>query len=108
MSEILDLLDMSEEEQIEWISRNCAGWCYSCCLADFAFRLRDEADDEKLMEGQIEVFIAVHYKRLPNHAKKFIRTHPAREEIRSWFGSKEAQPIHFIVAALIAKELANS
>lgn len=123
--ELLDVLDMSEDEQETWIGQyafahkkesqalldfetsdkeynNSYGDIgLPMSLADLAFRLRDEAGEVALMKGQKQVYIAVHYKE--EFWKNYSET-TSYAETERWFGSKEARPIRWIIAALIAKD----
>jgi hypothetical protein len=88
--ERLKVLDMNEDEQVDWLwDRNILKPNES--LADLAFRLRDEAVKKDWMYWEIaccQVWQATPHKYNYN---------PGR------FGSR-AKPIHWIIAALIAKE----
>lgn len=103
--ELLAVLDMSEEldpvgwnEQMYWISRNViddpdeaqAFYKGYISLADLAFRLRDEAS----VVGKM-------HKGIKAVCKKVCA--PNMVWVEWW--TYEAKPIHWIIAALIAKEL---
>ena len=112
IQELLSVLDMTEEEQYEWVSQYCKDnyidneitishpnlgfddYEIECSLADLAFRMRDEADKARLTLARIEVFKAI---KEPVHFEE-------AKYLEYWWNSY-AQPIHWIIAALIAKEL---
>lgn len=86
--ELLAVLDMSEDEQWEWCVKNVKEKTIGESLADLAFRLRDEVVAEC---GDIVWHKAVvkicDYMRMGT----------------AWF-KNYAKPIHWIIAALIAKQ----
>ena len=100
--ELLEVLDMSKDKQWEWICKNHFvwsewdhNWYYGkqiiCCIADLAFRLRDEAvkaNHRAFHDGIYEVML--HVVGNDNLATAF-------------WGEEYAKPIHWIIAALIAK-----
>jgi hypothetical protein len=102
IDEILKMLELPEEEQMNWLSRNTEISFKSHLtgeesLADLAFRLRDEAWCG-CSEGVWAAAI----------------TKVARQAFGDWIESVEqvqsswiclTQPIHWIAAALIAQEL---
>ena len=114
IKELLAVPDLTEEEQWAFLRKyvdpvyEMGSYCPThrkMYLADLAFRLRDEAnDDVALLEGQRWVYLAHHYKS--EHWDDFKKT-TSFAESQCWFGYKEAQPIHWIIAALIAKKLAK-
>ncbi len=105
MNDLLKVLDMSEDEQQIWLIKKevmvgavlqCKDGgelpCPSESFADLAFRLRDEVRREK---GNYDhaVYIVFNYEK---QKKKY-------ENVFYWM-AYIAQPIHWIIAALIAKE----
>lgn len=107
MSDLLKVLDMTEEEQITWLAgegvvklTGKVGQMIPVeSLADLAFRLRDEARADlrgeiDFRKGMAKVYYTVH--KLPENSVAVF-------SIYIWF-VEEAKPIHWIVAALIAKE----
>ena len=106
MNDLLKVLDMSEDspEQYGWLLSTIREH-KACCPADLAFRLRDEAiaEDDKSeincswCEASYEVYLYVIGEENEMEAK---------EGLDTWF-SMRAKPIHWIIAALIAKEKAN-
>ena len=100
--ELLAVLDMPEEELWEWGLKNTP--FPICCLADLAFRMRDEVNGAKLLEGQRDVFLARHYQQ--EYWDDFRETTSFAEPER-WFGSQNSRPIDWIIAALIAKALSK-
>ena len=114
MNNLLKVLEIeSEEQQIKalyelgyteyFAKRKCGdGFKYECrtgSLADLMFRLRGECDDVKFMEGQKAVYLAYHYEE--KHWETFGKT-TTYAEAQAWFGTKEAKPIHWVIASLIA------
>lgn len=102
--DVLELLDMTEEEQEKWV-RN-AGiidvFPRVESLADLAFRMRDEIEF-KQQHCWTKAIRIIH--------DECVGIHPDVEKtswmaIYRWFFNY-AQPIHWIVAALKAKELAK-
>lgn len=101
---ILELLDMTEEEQqgqiINWAYMNMDSAKYHAfvskmpeSLADLAFRLRDEILNSengtiKWVAGMFDVYMKMTGSKLLNWKWGYIK----------------AKPIHWIIAALIAKE----
>ena len=115
-NKLLKVLDMPEKEQRAWVGyfakeqqwrpcthtschnhkshpcENCGrigGYYYLGSLADLAFRLRDEAG----VIGNMHKGIKMVCKKASPPNKTFIE----------WW-AYEAQPIHWIIASLIAKE----
>lgn len=93
-TELLKVLDMSEANQIEWLIMNTLFYKYSQeeSLADLAFRLRDEVsrkgfDFQKLL-NKVRIDSDSGYEGAVNSI--FWICHIAK-------------PIHWIIAALIAK-----
>lgn len=111
--EILSVPDMSEEEQWKWLEDNCLSekdYVYApdfegyqldkkAALADLAFRLRDEASINYLPEAMCLVHECV------DKGVDKMYQHSLSGGF-SWFCFL-AQPIHWICAALIAKNLAK-
>ena len=100
IDELLAVLDMPEEEQHRWLLDNLeeptlSYFALGNSLADLAFWLRDEANklsDDAWSEGLVQVYTKC--------ADKIVDA----ADCLSWFVNN-AQPIHFIIAALIAKAL---
>lgn len=97
--ELLKVLDMSEQEQAVWTEKPEHGnRQMGECLAYVAFRLRDEAVNmtNNWVPARIEV-----YKHCIDTPKEL---HPETivDNSDTWFISV-AKPIHWIIAALIAK-----
>ena len=94
---LLAVLDMSEDEQIEWVKANCdmksrpLGRHFIMIqesMDDLAFRLRDEAAGKDWVGWQIgSAYVWEKIGESYNPGK---------------FGNK-AKPIHWIIASLIAK-----
>ena len=119
--ELLAVLDTSEEEQYDWLWKRHDTFGFdlkwinfdvpsakkdiAMHLADLAFRLRDEViakDDESEIdcnwcEASYEVYLYVIGEENEMEAK---------EGLDTWF-TMRAKPIHWIIAALIAKEKEN-
>lgn len=98
--ELLAVLDMSEEEQKQWLHDNFLNReYYYPSLADLAFRLRDEAVLlDNFPWACAEVYNYAHnYKLGPNEV-------PAPTTLMWIWFANQARPIHWIIAALIAKE----
>ena len=102
IDKLFPVLEMPEERQLKWAQKNLMEssserWCTS--LADLAFRLRDEA-------------VNIRYSKLVSAMEKVAMksakalTSYDMEGFNEWF-TMEAQPIDWIIAALIAKELAK-
>ena len=128
MSELLKVLDMTELEQWEYlISRSriremCDNQLDSYCaakykrrvLATLAFRLRDEAVGVQI-EGIVPNYFDEKTPRIPFKETLFrwykarrlidekLKTHFYPGNTEAWW-REQAQPIHWIVAALIAQE----
>jgi hypothetical protein len=101
--DVLEILDMTEEEQahwiVEWLEYNGQKGDlerYNRCelsLADLAFRMRNEAVRNYKKEwDRAIVTIQIKYATSNNYG--------------SWWQNM-SQPIHWIVAALKAKEIAK-
>ena len=90
MNDLLKVLDMSEKEQRKWLLVNYFHQRMPCVSnADLAFRLRDEVKTEDFHNAIYEVMLKVEGN--DNWATAF-------------WGGCLAKPIHWIIAALIAKE----
>jgi 23S rRNA A2030 N6-methylase RlmJ len=107
IKELLAVLDMTEKKQISWLKnlyyKNEESGKYdflidfymdSESLADLAFRRRDKVD---LVEFERATFRV---------CKKIKKKEVLSNEKDGWWILK-AQPIHWIIAALIAEELAK-
>ena len=108
IEKLLAVLDMTEEEQTsylievaennlddEWWNKYFYG---HISLADLAFRMRDEANRLKTLKyAQRKVWEKTEYEK----AQPFKPMNP----MVWWLDF--SQPIHWIIAALIAKELAK-
>ena len=104
MNELLAVLDMPETEQWKRLRpfTDASGddyerGLYSKCLrkrvlADLAFRLRDEAIEKYGVEFHNGIYAVQCYLKKEEWATAF-------------WGEVYAQPIHWIIAGLIAKEL---
>ena len=102
MSELLKVLDITKEEQWVWCAKNIKAVGES--LADLAFRLRDEAENKEGLwwsGGLSKVFFY-----LAHSPERFDLSSEDRMRQFQWFGTK-AKPIHWIIAALIAKEMSK-
>ena len=96
--ELLAVLDMSKEEQRLWCVANTepGSWAH---LADLAFRLRDEViKNNKTPAGQLYKATECVYVYLAENNILTPRIHS-----NPWW-KYHAKPIHWIIAALIAKE----
>lgn len=117
IDELLAVLDMPEDEQWSWITEGDKVIKFfpddeifigdpQKYLADLAFRLRDEADCMSHWWDGVE---AVYQKAQADFIEAHIRIAPEIAELNAalqWF-TNHSQPIHWIVASLIAKELAK-
>ena len=99
IDELLSVLGMTEEEQWDWLVDNPESEFWPDAIfygereryiADLAFRLRDE-----VIKTNIHKYIK---------AKLIITEYMSKIKKKTWLYSTEAQPIHWIIAALIAKE----
>lgn len=100
--QLLAVLDMSEDEQWEWCVKNVKEKTIGESLADLAFRLRDETKNLIHRSGDWGNLNALY------EAQKEVYTKVTGEVAfvgeLSGFWMCEAKPIHWIIAALIAKE----
>lgn len=109
IDELLKVLDMSGEEQKAIILDLCHEsppykGRFGCSLADLAFRLRDEVKD--LPAAMIDNVVNV--EETPwRLAMALVWGHCSKFSNHNDFWTIEAKPIHWIVAALIAKEMAK-
>ena len=103
---LLAVLDMSEDEQYYW----CAEYfkdIFAGSLACLAFRLRDEV---KGSEGHEAVnigqrVVSDYVFNLPGNRPTYeqsVKNARFEEDYKSWYAD-QAKPIHWIIAALIAK-----
>jgi len=101
----LTMLDMTEEEQIAFLNRNLYEYGHNdigISLADLAFRLRDEVVlSNKCQWAWPKVYNAAHHFKLEVYEIDAPTT-----SMWIWFAT-QAEPIHWIIAALIAKQLAK-
>lgn len=104
MNDLLKVLDLTEEEQKDWLWNNKLIH-EDESLADLAFRLRDEAvklSPVCFQKARAKIYYQVYYYPIGERvlqSKNFLCT-------AEWW-LEEAQPIHWIIAALIAKELSK-
>ena len=107
VKELLAVLDLPEEEQIRFLDKYPnrsienekvlvhGEWrLLKTCLPTLAFRLRDEV--VKTCHYKYDAAIIQVYSVSKKSAESF-----------HWWWIRHSQPIHFIIAALIAKELAK-
>ena len=101
IKELLAVLGLPEEEQRkliwDWVYNEYPGWeVFEApqSLADLAFRLRDKAGQGRFVDAIVEVF-------------EFLFGYSDYKSVMMWLCSQECQPVHWIIAALIAKELAK-
>lgn len=102
----LDLLDMSEEEQVKWLhaegilkSLGQVGYLSvndRFLLAELAFRLRDEATSNLMYWDSAKIEVWQYYCE-----------HEHRDIQLELFWVDWSRPIHWIVAAIKAKQLAE-
>ena len=108
IDELLAVLDMTEEKQWAWLLNRCVEFwpdeevfigSQEKYLADLAFRLRDEVakEDSGVLFGRGLAKICF---------KIYGGNNYNLNEFLSW-STVKAKPIHWIIAALIAKELAK-
>ena len=112
MNDLLKILDMSEDEQWEWCVKNVKEKTIGESLADLAFRLRDKAVSKYYNNWCKAKEIVWLHKN--TDAQRYVDIvdglDGADDRIigrRAIFFSNQAKPIHWIIAALIAKEKAN-
>lgn len=124
IDELLAVLDLTEEEQWKWATaRANEFWPDEDIFygypekyfADLAFRLRDEVVGRKYNIGVVPDFRGTN--TFPECPDSLFRWYEAQQEIDNhlktwrWPGKADAwwheqsQPIHWIIAALMAKEL---
>ncbi len=92
--ELLKVLDMSEEDQWVFCAQHCKKPIES--LADLAFRLRDE------VLNKVNGILATHALQVVYFYVSGIPSGWTDKMVLEWF-SFSAKPIHWIIAALIAK-----
>jgi hypothetical protein len=122
--ELLAVLDLPEDEQLEWAAAlffDNDQFAAGCYLADLAFRLRDEAVQLEYIEieaddlpyglhggsGLWTIAKTLTAARADDVCEGFIDLcgkFSQRERIVDGWFVKWAKPIHYIIAALIAKE----
>jgi len=97
--ELLKVLDMSEEEQFKWLRLYGYKLHYTSDviynemqMAHLAFRLRDEANVFMFGDELFMIFYNTEYFKNKDY-----------DTFALWQASKECKPIHWIIAALIAK-----
>ena len=95
MNDLLKILDMSEDEQDRWCALNTDRKSHES-LADLAFRLRNEV----IAGGLFRKMITIHEYCDKGCNKMYSHTMAGAQ---SWFIA-QAKPIHWIIAALIAKD----
>lgn len=97
IDKLLAVLDMTEDEQEEWCRDKAMPFRWRDSLADLAFRLRDEMVKNGyasyFYDGMTEVLKAYQKNDCVPSMASFLAYH--------------AQPIHWIIAALIAKEMSK-
>ena len=100
--DLLKVLDMSEDEQLVWTLKIGHGdRHFNESFADLAFRLRDEAVNEtnNFIQGRLDVY----QRHIQNQGiNQGLMVSDAIDDVDVWFVSC-AKPIHWIIAALIAK-----
>lgn len=127
--ELLSVLDLSEEEQYRWVDTNVEqeGWeapisksfVSTESIADLAFRLRDEVKDlpDFVFSKAWHLIVAkcmYKYnwgdKEWKQNFEEFTGSRDAvpNSTDREIFALWDSKPIHWIVTALIAKELEKS
>ena len=100
---LLAVLDLSEDEQWEWLWKNRQlthiSWNMTATrnmiLADLAFRLRDEV----FQKGQRYA-----YNNALEEVYEYEKELDKKGTDKAGWGIYWSQPIHWIIAALIAKE----
>ncbi len=104
-AKLLEVLDMSEDKQWEWICKNHFvwsewdhNWYYGkqiiCCIADLAFRLRDEAKSE--------VGFAERYYTALEDIYKYRKIQKQCQSFNAWI-TYQLSPTDMVIAVLIAK-----
>ena len=105
--ELKDVLDLPDSQQRLWLFIHIGKDTSSDRdLADLAFRLRDEAIKDNITLWQRatdEIFLAAYKDNVWQEMHQFERW-PAVV----YYFSHKAKPIHWIIAALIAKDKANA
>jgi len=107
MNDLLKVLDMSEDEQYYWVCQFHAKYHFKISLfpdnheemrkelADLAFRLRDEA----VAKNHADFHNAIY--------NIMVKVEGDNKWATAFWGECLAKPIHWIIAALIAKEQDN-
>jgi len=119
IQKVLEILNLPAEEQLTWVALNnniiqIDVWEWDDVnnivipieinwriLADLAFRMRDEADESCWDKAKIVVWVK-YYPIADKNIRGFETKLSCAER---FFTSKDAQPIHWICAALIAEIL---
>lgn len=107
IDKLLAVLDMPEEEQIEFLKDELPDLRGDIInggisLADLAFRLRDEAMPYCCGGGWLDII-----RRITVYMEKYVVCDKCQQSkaTKSWNWDIQAQPIHWIIASLIAKAL---
>ena len=96
MNDLLKVLDMSEEEQWVWLEKKYGAGAFHS-FPTLAFMLRDEIlKKEKFWYGNLHIVYS--------HIKRRRVDYDIAPGVLSQYFLFEAKPIHWIIAALIAKE----
>ncbi len=113
IQELLAVLELPEDEQWEWALTNEHRNTYRESLGDLAFRLRDETVYLKRLEKRDSGDYNIEHRLYRNAMVKvydylnntsiFNRITPPQKYFIWWI--ETAKPIHWIIAALISKEL---
>lgn len=101
IKEFLAILDKTKDEQIQWCDCNCDYDERNESLADLAFRMKyhfleSYCDAKKRFTDAIEL--------IGSHIIEYSPI--GKDTIYDWFVF-QSQPIHWIVASLVAKEIAD-
>ena len=105
MNDLLKVLDMSEKEQYIWlfgagiIHHHPTNENQIESLADLSFRLRGEI----AVSHDIQWAYAEVYNKAGGYKLRPYETHDPTTIMWIWYATR-AKPIHWIIAALIAKE----
>ena len=116
--ELLAVLDMTDIEQWDWVCRrnlvpacDWSGGRYhknvrDCILADLAFRLRDEVSGPRSIFDCTNLSLAFQgaWEQIAEHYQ--FEWREEKDHLDCWI-IYQAQPIHWIIAALIAKGMAD-
>lgn len=108
--ELLAVLDLPENDQISWLM-HIEKLSLNKSLSDLAFRLRDEVKEKWHNEYcKAKEVVWLYKNEDAQRFKRLAETYYLNEEVdriiqrREVFFTNHAQPIHWIIAALIAKE----